>query len=362
MSTNKPFHERGSFRAAVAVLGLAGGLWAFLGAPTPWKVATELASNPLPLRNTEIILDASSRMGARFGQATKLEIAAEAVDRYAAASEHIGLALRRVGGSCDDPYEPEVGFDNGHGDDVAAAAGTMQPSGSSNLGLAVLSAINDFSGEAFHRPGSENQIVIFAGGGDQCGDRTGREIRHQLEQADIHPEFHVYAIKVSKGELKSLKAMKRQLKPVAPVELDQADNVQQLYRAVREDAEQTGNSNLPATQAGGEEHPAQAEHQEAKPSLLNEDDPEARSSSSGDEAEAAGEAEKEEKEKEAAKPKEEEEAQQKEREKEEELEQEEGLKEEEERQQKELEAVEERELGKAEEAATEETGGKAEGG
>lgn len=259
-STQKSFHERGSFKAAVAVIGLLGGIWALLGAPKPWEVATELAANPLPLRNTEIVLDASARMGDPFGKATKLDIAAEAVDRYAAASEQIGLALRRVGGDCDQPSEPVVGFDDRHGDDVASAAGELQPGGRSNLGLAVLSAINDFSGEAFHRPGAENQIVIFAGGGDQCGDRTGRQIRNQLEQANIHPEFHVFAIKVSKKEMRNLKAMKRQLEPVVPVELDEANSVKQLYEAVEEDApESEGGQTEAAAPSGGEEQTRAAE-------------------------------------------------------------------------------------------------------
>lgn len=349
-SVQKSFYDRGIFKGAVAVVGLLSAVWAFSGAPKPWEAASELAANPLPLRNTEIILDASSRMGTPFGKATKLDIAAEAVDRYAAASEHIGLALRRVGGSCDKPYEPVVGFDDGHGDDVSAAAGTLRPSGSSNLDLAVLSAINDFSGEAFHRPGAENQIVIFAGGGDQCGDRTGREIRHQLEQAEINPEFHVYAIHVSKQELKSLKAMKRQLKKVAPVELDQADNVKQLYRAVQEDAAaDTG------PQAGRGEHPASAPQPEAKASEPQEGPAESRGSPSRDAQASAAEEEKPEEEQ--AEPA---------GEKTEEEKPEEGEKEEEKAKEEELEkeeqaATEERDLGPAEETPGEEGGGKAEG-
>src|SRR4051794_40726485 len=111
-STKKPFHERGSFKAAVAVVGLAGGLWAFLGAPPPWKVARDLTDNPLPLRNTEIILDASARMGEQFGEGTKLKVAVAAVSQYAAAGEHVGLALRRAGGDCEEAGDPVVGFDD----------------------------------------------------------------------------------------------------------------------------------------------------------------------------------------------------------------------------------------------------------
>lgn len=252
-TAKKPFFERGSFKAAVAVIGLLGGVWALLGAPKPWEVATELAANPLPLRNTEIILDASARMKEPFGKATKLAIAAEAVGRYAAADEDIGLALRRVGGTCDESSDAVVGFDDHQADDVTAAAGELEPRGRSNLALAVRTAINDFAGAAFHRPGSENQIVIFAGGGDECGDTTGQEIRTQLEQAKINPEFHVYAINVSKKELKSLKALKRQLAPVAPVQLDNANNVAQLYEAVQEDAREAEGHETQTAASGGRE-------------------------------------------------------------------------------------------------------------
>lgn len=264
-TAKKPFFERGSFKAAVAVIGLLGGVWALLGAPKPWEVATELAANPLPLRNTEIILDASARMKEPFGKATKLAIAAEAVGRYAAADEHIGLALRRVGGSCDESSDAVVGFDDHQADDVTAAAGELEPRGRSNLALAVRTAINDFAGAAFHRPGSENQIVIFAGGGDECGDTTGQEIRAQLEQAKINPEFHVYAINVSKKELKSLKALKRQLAPVAPVQLDTANNVTQLYEAVQEDAREAGGHET-QTAASGEGEAAGATSEAKAPS------------------------------------------------------------------------------------------------
>jgi hypothetical protein len=95
--SGRHFHERATFKAVVAVVGLLAGIWAFVGAPTPWKVADDITSSSLPLWNTEIILDSSSQMGTAFGDGTKLEVAVAAVGRYAAADEEIGLALRKVG-------------------------------------------------------------------------------------------------------------------------------------------------------------------------------------------------------------------------------------------------------------------------
>lgn len=233
-SGKKAFHERGSFKAAVAVIGLLTGVWALLGAPKPWEVASDIAANPLPLRNTEIILDASAHMGEKFGKATKLDIAAAQVGRYVAADDPIGLALRRVGGSCEEESDQVVGFDNGHSDEVREAATEQQPAGKANLSSAVRAAINDFSGESFHRPGAENQVVIFAGDMDECAELAGQEIRDELESANIHPVFQVFAIKVSKQAKKSLDDMKRQLRGVARVEIRTADTVKQLYRAVTE--------------------------------------------------------------------------------------------------------------------------------
>jgi hypothetical protein len=260
-SEKKAFHERGSFKAAVAVIGLLTGIWALLGAPRPWEVASDLTANPLPLRNTEVILDASAHMGEKFGKATKLDIAAAQVGRYVVADERIGLALRRVGGGCEEESEQLVGFDNGHSDEVRAAADEQQPAGKANLSAAVRAAINDFSGESFHRPGAENQVVIFAGDMDECDELAGQEIRDELESANIHPVFQVFAIKVSKQTKKSLDRMKKQLRGVAQVEIRTADTVQQLYRAVTEEMPGGGSGQVvqgaaePAPESQAEEGP-----------------------------------------------------------------------------------------------------------
>ncbi len=229
--SKKPFFEHGYFKATVAVVGLLGAFWALIGAPKPWEVAGELAANPLPLRNTEIVLDASARMGAPFGKTTKLGVEAEAVKRLAASNENAGLALRAAGGDCAEHTEPIVGFDDEHGDDVAAAAGELEAGGKSNWGLAVETAIDDFAEDRFHRPGAENQIAIFVGGRDECESDVGRELRHKLQDANVKAtEIKLFAVKVPPREMKKLRAIKHQLAAVAPVTMQQGNTVKELYR------------------------------------------------------------------------------------------------------------------------------------
>ncbi|HEX5525958.1 MAG TPA: hypothetical protein VFX44_02030 [Solirubrobacterales bacterium] len=262
----KHFHERWQFQAVAAVVALVAALWAFTGVPKPWELWSELTSEELPLRNTEIILDASRPMGDSFGKATKLAVAAEAVGRYAASGNEIGLALRRVGGSCaEEAPSPLVGFGTGHGKDVREEAEEQRPEGKANLTSAVRAAIGDFASEDFHRSGSENQIVIFAGNGDQCGELAGPEIRDELENANVHAVLKIFALGVSGRTLANLERLKRQLEGAASVQVRNAENVHQLYKAVAEESpaaearEEAGQTTTEEERGGGEEGGASGE-------------------------------------------------------------------------------------------------------
>jgi len=234
-SAKKPFYERGSFKAAVAVVGLVGGLWAFLGPPKPFDLAHQLtADEPLPYRNVEIILDASARMGEKLGSSTKLAVAAAAVGEYATAGEEVGLALRRAGGSCETDGDQLVGFGKGHGAEVKEEAAVQEPRGDLNLTQAVRAAIGDFSGGEFHRTGSENVIVVFVGSNDSCLGEAGDLIRSELESAQIEASFQLFAINVSEKTLKSLKEMERQLEGVAAVHLSESESAEELEEQVDE--------------------------------------------------------------------------------------------------------------------------------
>jgi len=268
-STKKPFVERGSFKAAVAVVGLLGAVWALLGAPKPWDVAKDAtAKAPLPLKNTEIVLDASAHMGEPFGRVTKYDIAATEAARWAIADEGAGLALRVAGGSCNERSETLVDFGKGNSDEVREAALEREPSGKSNFAAAVRAAITDFSEAEFKRPGSENQVMVFLGGDDECWGVPGEEIRDELEQSGVKTVFRFFALKVSKQTKKSLETMERQLGSVARVEVREANTLGQVQEAVdevkEEEAEEAAEA-APRTLQAEPESPPEAESNSAEP-------------------------------------------------------------------------------------------------
>lgn len=259
-STKKPFFERGSFKAAVAVVGLLGAVWALLGAPKPWDVAKDVtAKAPLPLKNTEIVLDASAHMGEPFGRVTKYDIAATEAARWAIADEDAGLALRVAGGSCNERSEPLVDFGKGNSAEVREAALEREPSGKSNFAAAVRAAITDFSEAEFKRPGSENQVMVFLGGDDECWGVPGEEIRDELEQSGVKTVFRFFALKVSKQTKKSLEVMERQLGSVARVEVREANTLGQVQQVVdevkEEEAEEAAGAGPRALRAEPESPP-----------------------------------------------------------------------------------------------------------
>lgn len=256
---SKHFHERWQFQAAAAVIALLTALWAFTGVPKPWDLWNELtAEEELPLKNTEIILDASSPMEVLFEKETKLEAAARAAGRYASTGDEIGLALRRVGGSCEVSDTPPllVDFGTDHAEAVREKAEEQQAQGKANLTQVVRAAINDFAARTFHRAGSENKILIFAGNGDECGELPGQELREELKEAKVHAVFQVFGIKISGKTQANLESLKRQLQGVAPVHIKNAENVKQLNEAVAEAAPEAApgdGTEAPEEGEGGEE-------------------------------------------------------------------------------------------------------------
>ncbi len=234
-STRKPFYERGLFKAAVAVLGLLGAFWAFTGLPNLWEAANEItAKASLPLKNTEIVLDSSAHMAEPFGRVTKYDIAATEAARWAISDEGAGLALRVAGGSCSKPGRTLVDFGKGNSDEVREAALEREPGGKSNFAAAVRAAITDFSEAEFKRPGSENQVMVFIGGDDDCWGVPGEEIRDELEDSGVKTVFRFFALKVSKETKRNLAVMERQLQSVARVEVREANTLGQVQQAVNE--------------------------------------------------------------------------------------------------------------------------------
>lgn len=279
-STKKPFFERGSFKAAAAVIGLLGAVWALLGAPKPWEVAKEVtAKAPLPLKNTEIVLDASAHMGEPFGRVTKYDIAATEAARWAIAGEESGLALRVAGGSCNEPGRTLVDFGKANSDEVREDALRQEPAGKSNFAAAVRAAITDFSDAEFKRTGSENQVMVFLGGDDECWGVPGEEIRDELEQSGVKTVFRFFALKVSKQTKKKLEVMERQLGTVARVEVREANTLGQVQQAVNEVKEEE------AEEAAG----AEPRQLQAEPEPSPETESSAAEQEEGEGSEAEGE-------------------------------------------------------------------------
>ena len=265
------FYERRWFQGTVAVVGLATAVWALVGAPTPWKVATSLSSNKFALVNTEIVLDASSGMADSFGERTKLEAAAEAVGQYVVPLHNSGLALRRAGGSCSESGDLLVDFGADHNDDVTDAAAEQQPAGSSNLIYAVRAAIDDFAAERFRGPSSSKRILIFMGGEDQCAEDAASEIRHELDGTGIDAVFRLVALKVSKSQLEGLEAFREALRPVADVEIRTADTEEQLDDVMQQEEAETAEAGASAAAIRAES--PQEETPETEEELPTEEEP-----------------------------------------------------------------------------------------
>ncbi len=257
------FYERGLFKGAVAVVGLAAAVWAFTGAPKPWQVAAEINAGPTWRYNTEIIVDSSAAMAKRFGGKTKLEVAVDGISQAVKSNDNENLALRSAGGSCGGEGEELVDFGPDHGDDVVADAETLRPHGRSNTVAAVLAAIDQFKEERFQNPEAKNRVLIFMGSEDECALDPYSEIKRELARANIEASFQVFALRMSKHQLKDLRHFKRAMKPYAEVSVADARTVEQFEKAVQPALEE---GQVPSGAAGETEAAAPADEESTRPS------------------------------------------------------------------------------------------------
>jgi hypothetical protein len=204
-----PFYERHRWKAVAAVVALLGAVWALTGAPTPWKLVSNLAATEVPASNTMLVLDASRSMARPFGQkTTKLEAAQQAVERFTVPVKNEGLALRAFGGSCKESGRVLVDFGAEHGDDVRDAIAEQRPRGRSNLVNAVRAAIDDFA-DVDRGP---RRVVIFAGSVDECaGSHGARDIRDDVEHSGVDATFKFVGLKLSRNGRRHLLAFKKGL-------------------------------------------------------------------------------------------------------------------------------------------------------
>ncbi|HSS34307.1 MAG TPA: hypothetical protein VLL27_13610 [Solirubrobacterales bacterium] len=228
------FYERRGFQGAVAVVGLLTAIWALVGAPRPWQVATEISAATVTLTNTEIVLDASASTAARFGAGgTKLRASQEAVARYVAPFSIEGFALRRAGGNCEESGDLAVGMGANHSEDVRDVAFEQQPKGKLNLANAVRQAVDDFQTTAYKAPQTTNRIVIFTSGEDECERDAAAEIREALAYSEIDI-VTIFALNPSATEMKHLTRLQRAIAPVVHATLRTPENKKQLDRVVKQ--------------------------------------------------------------------------------------------------------------------------------
>lgn len=264
-----PFYERALFKGAVAVVGLAAAVWAFTGAPKPWQVAAEINAGPTWRYNTEIIVDSSSAMAKRFGGKTKLEVAVDGISRAVKGNDSENLALRSAGGSCGSEGEELVDFGPDHGEDVVAEAEKLHPHGRSNMVAAVLAAIDQFKEERFENPKAKNRVLIFMGSEDECALDPYAEIKRELARADIEASFQVFALRMSKHQLKDLRRFRRAMKPYAEVSVADARTVEQFERAVQPVVEEGQTAHAPSAKTKAAVSPEKKEkHPSKKEGLL----------------------------------------------------------------------------------------------
>jgi von Willebrand factor type A domain len=211
-----PFYERRRFQGAAALVALVAAIWAFIGAPTPWKVVADLTSHDLPASNTVLVFDASAGMASPFGKSgTRLDAAVRAVEIFTVPLENEGLALRTFGGSCKQRGTLVVDFGAEHGDDVRDATADQQPRGRSNLVNAVRAAIDDFAEGDFSQD-DPRRVVIFTGTVDDCGAPT-TAIRDDIKHSGVNVVFKLVGIKVKKKDRKRVLAFKRALGRTADI-------------------------------------------------------------------------------------------------------------------------------------------------
>jgi Ca-activated chloride channel homolog len=226
------FYERRWFQGAVAVVGLVGAVAALIGPPKLWDVIADLFSSEPPTSYTEIVLDSSTGMSAPFEEgATKLDAAVSAVETFVAPFENEGLALRVYGGNCDESGELVVDFGDDRADEVAGAAGELEPGGSANFANAVIAAIDDFANrEQFPDSDVRRRVLILAGSDDGCRGDAAAEVCRELRRSGIDAVFKLVGVKVPQDDRSPLRDLDRECGRQAEVVF--ANNLEQLGAAV----------------------------------------------------------------------------------------------------------------------------------
>jgi hypothetical protein len=242
---NPPFYERRMFQGTVAVVALTTAVLALIG---PLKgVIEDLFPTTEPVSWVEVVLDTSSAMEKEFDGETRLQAAAQAIEKAVKELDNEGLGLRRTATSCDGKSEQLVDLGSGHTDNVINEAQNQHPEGDSNIVDAVVGGLEEFKREPIASRGPDSRrLLVFTAGVSECSNgNLGEEIAEALESADISKssKLELIALGASEEEQAQLEEFEAVLNKYAHVKLYTPENREELDSVAEEAGENASNAN-----------------------------------------------------------------------------------------------------------------------
>lgn len=157
-------------------------------------------------QNTEIVLDASKRMGEPFGDGTRLDAAEQALSKWVRHREKDNLALRAYGGACDANSNLALGFDTDQAADIVETAASLTAAGEANLANAVIEATGDFNDARRFPAHVGRRVVVFTAGLDTCVEDAARDIQDRLAELGVKVpvDFHFIGVGVPEDNREAL--------------------------------------------------------------------------------------------------------------------------------------------------------------
>jgi von Willebrand factor type A domain len=234
------FFEKPAFKGTAAVVALATAVLALLG---PLRsIIDDLFPSTEPVSWVEVVLDTSTAMGKEFDGETRLQAAAEAIEKAVKELDNSGLGLRRTAISCKGESEQLVGLDSGNTDKVVDEARDQQPQGSSSIVDAVIGGLEEFQREPIASRGPESRrLLVFTAGVSECSNgNVGEEIADALRGANISQSSKVelIALGASSEEKDELEEFEAALDEYANVNLYTPQDESELNDVAEDAGEQ----------------------------------------------------------------------------------------------------------------------------
>lgn len=231
-----PFYERRAFQGTAAVVALTTAILALVG---PLKgIVDDLFPTTEPVSWVEVVLDTSSAMEKEFDGETRLQAAAQAIEKAVKELDNSGLGLRRTATSCDGRSKQIVQLGSGHTNEVIDEAQNQSPAGDSSIVDAVIGGLEEFKREPIASRGPQSRrLLVFTAGVSECsGGNLGEEIAEALESADISEssKLELIALGASSEERRQLAEFESALDGYANVKLYTPEDKQELNSAAEE--------------------------------------------------------------------------------------------------------------------------------